>query len=159
MAVIVTYPDKTYTRRISISILQYRTLYTRPTSYCINRSVNALLLKMVYQQQGGEHCFSLKMYVFCSNKALYSVSLSFTTFIGPAAVTRQVLQKRFRPSFPLSRCFLRICIVFLFWNMVLETHITLCVTGSDFLEKLLLSQTLGKWVKIGPKIVFFEFLN
>ena len=33
--VIVIYPDKTYTRKMSISILKYSTLYTRPTLYAI----------------------------------------------------------------------------------------------------------------------------
>ena len=32
------------------------------------------------------------MYGFCSSKALYSASLLFTMFIGPAAVARWVLQ-------------------------------------------------------------------
>ena len=34
------YPDKTYTRKISISILIYSTLYTRPTLHCSINNVN-----------------------------------------------------------------------------------------------------------------------
>ena len=34
-------PDKTYTRKISISILKYSTLYNRPTLHCSIHSVNS----------------------------------------------------------------------------------------------------------------------
>ena len=43
--------------------------------------------------------------------------------------------------------------------MVLETHIKLCVTGPDFLEKKILPQKLGKWTKNGPKTGFFKFIE
>ena len=46
------------------------------------------------------------MYGFCSNVALYLASLSFTMFIGSAAVPRRFLQNRVCPSFPLSDRFL-----------------------------------------------------
>ena len=47
------------------------------------------------------------------------------------------------------RAFCRNCIVsfFLSFGMVLETHMKLCVTVPDFLEKLFLPQKLGKWAK------------
>ena len=32
-----------------------------------------------------------------------------------------------------------------------ETHMKLCVTEPDFLEKNFLPQKLGKWAKNGPK--------
>ena len=59
-------------------------------------------------KEGWRELLSLVMYGFCSNKALYSASRSFTIFIGPAAVAQQVLQKRVCPSFALSGCFLEI---------------------------------------------------
>ena len=49
--------------------------------------------------------FSLLMYGFCNNKALYSAGLSFTMFTGTAAAARLVLQNKVCPSFPLSGCF------------------------------------------------------
>ena len=39
---------------------------------------------------------------------------------------------------------------------MLETHMKLCVTESDFLEKKFLPKNLGKWTKNGPKTGFFE---
>ena len=42
VVVIVMYPDKSYIRNISISILKYSTLYTRPTLHCSIYSVNTL---------------------------------------------------------------------------------------------------------------------
>ena len=49
------------------------------------------------------------------------------------------------------RAFCRNCIIsfFLSFGMVLETHMNLCVTVPDFLEKLFLPQKLGKWAKNG----------
>ena len=59
-------------------------------------------------KEGWRALLSLVLYGFYSNKSLYSESPLFTMFIGPAAVVRQVLQKRVCPSFPLSGCFLGI---------------------------------------------------
>ena len=59
-------------------------------------------------KEGWRALLSLVLYGFYSNKSLYSGSPLFTMFIGPAAVVRQVLQKRVCPSFPLSGCFLGI---------------------------------------------------
>ena len=42
---------------------------------------------------------------------------------------------------------------------MLETQMALCMTPTDFLEKLFLLQTLGKWVKIGPKNHFLDFIK
>ena len=100
------YPDKTYTRKISISILKCSTLCTRPTLRCRIYSVNPPSAPFthrdgLYLSKGGA-VLSLLMYGFCSNKALYSAILSFTMFIGPAAGARRVLQKRVCPSFLLS---------------------------------------------------------
>ena len=41
--------------------------------------------------------------------------------------------------------------------MVLETHMTLCVTKPDFMEKNVLPQKMGKWTKNGKKTRCFEF--
>ena len=145
------YPDKTYTRKISISILKYSTLYTWPPLHCSNYSVNTphpeLLIEMVSLVM-----LSLVMHGFCSNKVLYSANLSSTMFIGPVAVVQWVLHKRVCPSFPLSGCFLGIgSLVFLNFSMVLSG----AWQSQTFLEKFLFPQKLGKWVKIGPKIEIF----
>ena len=42
---------------------------------------------------------------------------------------------------------------------MLETHMKLCVTEPDFLEKKYLSQKLGKWTKNGPKTGLFEYIE
>ena len=42
---------------------------------------------------------------------------------------------------------------------MLETHMKFCVTEPDFLEKIFLPKTLGKWVKNGPKTGFFEYIE
>ena len=94
------------------------------------------------------------MYGFCSNKALYSASLSFTMFSGPAAVAQRVLQKRVCPSFLLSGYFLGIgSLVFSkFWHGAVAPW-SGPWQNQIFLEKLFLLQTLEKWVKIGLKII------
>ena len=61
--------------------------------------------------KGGEYCFSLVMHGFCSNKALYLASFSFTMFIGPAAAAGQVIQNKGCPSFPFSS---------VFWNWIIS---------------------------------------
>ena len=43
--------------------------------------------------------------------------------------------------------------------MVLETHIKLCVTKSDFPEIFFLPQNLGKWTKNWRKTEFFELIE
>ena len=43
--------------------------------------------------------------------------------------------------------------------MVLETHMKLCMTESDFPEKNFLPPKLGKWTKNIPKTGFFEFIE
>ena len=43
--------------------------------------------------------------------------------------------------------------------MGLETHMKLCVTEADFLEKIFLPQKLEKWTQKGPKTGFFEFVG
>ena len=98
-------PDKTYTRKISISILKYSTLYTRPTLHCSIHSVNPPTYRDGLSAEGWRALLSLVMHGLCSNKYLYSASLSLTVFIGPAALAWPVLGC---PSFPLSGCFLRI---------------------------------------------------
>ena len=91
VAVIVMYSDNTHTRKVSISILKYITLYTRPALHCsIERDVFAG--GMGYLQKGGEHFFSLVMYGFYSSKAIYSASLSLTMFIGPVAAVWRVVK-------------------------------------------------------------------
>ena len=47
---------------------------------------------------------------------------------------------------------------FLNLDMMLETHMRLCVTEPDFPEKIF-SQKLGKWTKNGPKTGIFEFIE
>ena len=43
--------------------------------------------------------------------------------------------------------------------MVVETHMKLCVTESDFPGKLFLGQKLRKWTQNGPKTGFFKFIG
>ena len=43
--------------------------------------------------------------------------------------------------------------------MVLETHIKLCVTKPDFLEKNIFFPKSGKWTKHGPKTDFLNLLK
>ena len=43
--------------------------------------------------------------------------------------------------------------------MVLETHLTLCVTELDFPGKFFLSQKLGKCAQNGTETGFFEFIG
>ena len=43
--------------------------------------------------------------------------------------------------------------------MVLETHMKLCLSELDFLEKIFLPQKLAKWTKDVPKTGFFEFIE
>ena len=94
-----------------------------------------LLIEMGYLQKGGEYCFLFIIYGFCSNKVLYSASLSFTIFIWPAVVALQVLQIRVSPSFPLG-VFLELDHqFFLNVGMVLETQMTLRVTEPDFFRR------------------------
>ena len=42
---------------------------------------------------------------------------------------------------------------------MLESHMKLCVTGLDFLEKIFLPKKLGKWAKNGPRTGFFEYIE
>ena len=88
--------SKTYTKMISISILKYSTLYTRPTLHCSIYSVKPHLPYTLLMRA----LLSLVMYGFCSNKTLYSASFSFAMFIGSAAVAQWVLLKgSIHPSF------------------------------------------------------------
>ena len=41
---------------------------------------------------------------------------------------------------------------------MLETHMKLCVTESDFLKENFLPQKLGNSTKNGPKTGFFEYI-
>ena len=43
--------------------------------------------------------------------------------------------------------------------MVVETHMKLCVTESDFPGKFFLGQKLRKWTQNGPKTGFFKFIG
>ena len=117
---------------------------------------------MGYLKKGGKHCFSLVIYKFCGNKALYWAILLFTMFFGPAAVAQQALQNRVCPSFSLSECFLGIgSLVFSkFWHGARNPNEVVPDRTRFVLEKFLLRQTLGTWVKIVPKIeLFFEFIK
>ena len=77
-------------------------------------------------------------------------------FIWPATVARWVLQSRIWPSFPLSVCFLGTgSLVFSkFWHGARNPNDV--AHDRIFLEYLLLSQTLGKRIKIGPNTCFFK---
>ena len=107
------------------------------------------------------------MYGYCSNKALYSASFSFTIFTGPAAVAWQVLQNRLCPSFPLPRCFLELDLYFfLNFGVVLETEMTLCMTEPIFFIKTLFCPNWENGSKLGQnrvnllkKIVFNFYWN
>ena len=158
------YPDKTYTRKISSRILKYSTLYTRPTLHCIIDIVYPLRppTPLVYSQgwfiskEGCRALLSLVMYGFCSNKALYLASLSFTMFTRPAAVAWRVLQKGYAYHSFSPGIFLELDHqFFLNFGMVLETQVKSFMTEPDFLEQFVLPQTLEKWVKVRPKINFF----
>ena len=78
VGVILMYPDKTYQ-------YQHSKIHPSPSSFTHRDGL--------YIRRGGA-LLLLVMYRFCRNNALYSASLSFTVFTGPAAVARQVLQKR-----------------------------------------------------------------
>ena len=144
------YPDKTYTRKISISILKYSTLYTRPTLHCSVYSVNPLplLIGWFLSKEGWRALHSLVMYGFCSNKVLYSASLSFTMFTGPAAIAQWVPQNRVFPFFLLSGYFLGIR------SLVFSQTLARCWKPTwsgpwqkqNFLEKIFFPQSLEKWV-------------
>ena len=141
------YPYKKYTRKITISILEYSTLCTRPTLHCSIHSVNPLSYRDGLSKEKWRALLS-----FNSNKALFSASLSFTMFIGPAAVAQQVLQKKICPSFPLSGCFLGTgsLIFSKFWHG-LETQMNLCMTKPDFFRKYSFASNTAKmgqyWAK------------
>ena len=78
------------------------------------------------------------MYGICSNKALYSASLSFPMFIGPVAAAQWVLQNRACLSLSLSGC----------------------VTELDFFRKTSFAPNAAKmgqnWAKTKS---FFEFIK
>ena len=61
------------------------------------------------------------------------------------------------PILPSARVFSWswIIIFILNFGMMLEIQVTLCMMELHFLEKLLLPQTMGKWIKTEPKIKFF----
>ena len=85
---------------------------------------------------------------------LYSASLSFKMFIGPAAAARWALQNRVSPSFSLSGCFLGTGIG------ARNPNDVVCDRNRFFEKKLLSPETLGKWIKVGPKIeVFLNLLK
>ena len=133
------YPDKIYTRKITISISKYSMLYTRPTLHCIIHSVNPLTDRDRLSIE------ELRAPLFIS-KAPYSAILSFTIFIGPAAIVWRILQNGVCPSFPPP--FLELIIVF-FKNFGrrLETQIMLCMTELGFFRKT--SFALNTGAKIG----------
>ena len=101
---------------------------------------------MGYLKKGGKHCFSLVIYKFCGNKALYWAILLFTMFIGPAAVAQQVLQNRVCPSFSLSGCFLGIgsLVFFKFWHGARNWYLRLLLFWIKFQPVLLLKVSLIK---------------
>ena len=83
---------------------------------------------------------------------------SFFNHFGPSAVAGIVLWSRVCPSFRASfRAFSSNCIInfFLNYDMVLGTHMKLCVTAGFSWKKILL-QKLGKWTKNGSKTRFSE---
>ena len=70
--------SKTYTKMISISILKYSTLYTRPTLHCSIYGVTprppTLTHRDYLSKEGWRAQLSLIMYGFCSNKTIHSTS-------------------------------------------------------------------------------------
>ena len=108
VVVILMYPDKTYTRKVSISILKYSTLYTRPTLHCSIHSVKPLTYKDGLSIEGCRILFFISnTWIFCSNKALYSASLSFTIYwTSGRSSTRPTKQSL--SILPFLRCFLGI---------------------------------------------------
>ena len=138
------YLDKTYTGNTSINILKYSTLHTLYYLLCIAAFI--IWVPLTYRDglsiEGWRALLSLVMHGFCSNKALYSASLSYTMFLGAAAIAWRVLQNG------SVHCFLGIgSLVFLNFGMVLETKLTLRVTEPDFCRKAW--ETLEKWFRIG----------
>ena len=101
--------NKTYNGKINIIILKYSTLYKRTTMHCNIYSVKPPSPSLTHKDdlsKGGRRApLSSAIHGFCSNKALYSASLSFTIFFGPVAITWWFLQKRVSPSFPLCGYF------------------------------------------------------
>ena len=127
-------PDKTYTRKISISILKYSTLYTRPTLHCSIHSVNPPTYRDGLSAEGWRALLSLVMHGLCSNKYLYSASLSLTVFIGPTALAWPVLRS-VHPSLCLG-VFLELDHQFVLnFGKALETQMTLYVIEPNFFRK------------------------
>ena len=134
------YPDKTYTRKA---------LYRRPTLHCSIYSVNPTppptpnplsphSWRWFISKERWRALLSLIMYGFCSDKALYLASLSFTMFIGPVAVARQSYEKEsVHPSLSLSLyVFLELDHqLFLNFGMVLETQMKWSLTEPDLFQK------------------------
>ena len=87
--------------------------------------------------------------------------------VGSPAVAGRVLENRvclsfcpsFRPFFCPGVSLELYHYSFVNFDMVLETHIKLCVTKLGFLEKNLLPQNLEKWTKNGLKTGFCEFIE
>ena len=52
MVVIVMYPDKTHTRKISLSILKYSTLHLRPILHCSIDSMNRIPPPLLHYRDG-----------------------------------------------------------------------------------------------------------
>ena len=122
------YADKTYTRKISISILKYSTLYTRPTLHCSIYSVKSHLTYTLLMRA----LLLLVMYGFFSNKALYSASFSFTVFIGSATVAQWFLLKESVHSSFFPGIFLELDHqFFLNFGMELETQTKCSMTEPD----------------------------
>ena len=147
------YPDKTYTRKGSISILRYSTLYTRPTLHCRIHSVNPVTYRGGFLQKDGKYFFLLVMYGFCSNKGLYLARISFKHLFG---LRQQNGGPRKIGSVHPSLCpsvFLKLDHqIFLNYGMVQESQLTLCVTEPDFYRKTSFAPSLRKtcqnWTRI-----------
>ena len=107
-----------------------------------------LLIGWFLSKEGWRALLSLVMYGFCSNKVLYSASLSFTMFTGPAAIAQWVPQNRVFPFFLLSGYLLGIRSLVFFPNFgkVLENHMKWSMTKPEFFRKNFFSSITGKMV-------------
>ena len=115
--------------------------------------MNPLTYKNGLLRKGGELCFSLVMHGFCSNKDLYSASLSFTMFVywasGSSSTGPTKQGHSIHPS--IRGVFLELDHAFFpKFGMVLETQMKLCSTEPGFFRKTFAPNT-GKMGQNGAK--------
>ena len=150
------YPDKTYTRKISICILNYSTLYTRPNLHCSIYSVTPLNHKDgLYLRMGGEHCLHQRCMDFVATRLFTRQVFRLQCLLGQ----RQYLDGFYKkgsvhPSFSpdifleLDRQF------FLNFGMVLGTQMKGSMT-TRFFRKTFFASNTGKMDQNWTQNIFF----